>query len=60
MHQTSLSMKGSKHISASKACAKNSGDFVVASDVAPAIRLKAITSAERKKLRIPSYRYILP
>lgn len=53
-------MKGSKQISASKACAKNSGNFVVASDVAPAIRLKAITSAERKKLRIPSYRYILP
>ncbi len=26
----------------------------------PAIKLKAVTDAERQRLRIPSYQYILP
>lgn len=26
----------------------------------PAIKLKAVTNAERQRLRIPSYQYILP
>lgn len=38
---------------------KGDGKNTVSSHV-PEVRLKAVTNAERQRLRIPSYQYILP